>query len=240
MANLSKPGALSVGGAPAIPAALASDVGPYLEARNALVAGWRASDDSLLILTRFAATPQLHAVSFPLGARRQLSFEADRIAAAAASPTDEVLVVQADVGGSEFFQLYTLANGRLSLVTDGESRNLFGAFSPDGRLVGYSSSRRNGVASDLYVVDPRDPATDRRVLEVEAGGWAVLDFMPDNRLRWSCITSSPLPGACSTCSTSRAANSRRSPTRRRRSPGEWRGRRPTGPFGRYAMPSPTC
>ncbi len=91
------------------------------------------------------------------------------------------LVVQADVGGSEFFQLYTLASGRLSLITDGESRNLFGAFSPDGRLIGYSSSRRNGVASDLYVVDPRDPATDRRVLEVESGGWAVLDFMPDGR-----------------------------------------------------------
>ena len=181
MATSTKPEALTVDGAPPIPAALAADVAPYLEARNALVAGWRASDDSLLILTRFSATPQLHAVAFPLGARRQLTFEADRIAAAAASPTDDVLVVQADVGGSEFFQLYTLASGRLSLITDGESRNLFGAFSPDGRLIGYSSSRRNGVASDLYVVDPRDPATDRRVLEVESGGWAVLDFMPDGR-----------------------------------------------------------
>src|SRR5580700_2197005 len=181
MARPTKPEALTVDGAPPIPAALAAEVGPYLEARNALVAGWRASDRSLLILTRFAATPQLHAVAFPLGARRQLTFEADRIAGAAASPSDDVLVVQADVGGSEFFQLYTLANGRLSLITDGESRNLFGAFSPDGRLIGYSSSRRNGVASDLYVVDPRQPASDRRVLEVEGGGWAVLDFMPDGR-----------------------------------------------------------
>jgi dipeptidyl aminopeptidase/acylaminoacyl peptidase len=182
MATGTKPEALTVDGAPPIPTALAIEVGPYLEARYALVAGWRASDRSLLILTRFAATPQLHAVAFPLGARRQLTFEADRIAAAAASPSDDVLVVQADVGGDEFFQLYTLAGGRLSLITDGKSRNLFGAFSPDGRLLGYSSNRRNGVDSDLYVVDPRRPDSDRRVLEVEGGGWAVLDFMPNGRL----------------------------------------------------------
>ncbi|HLK26587.1 MAG TPA: prolyl oligopeptidase family serine peptidase [Caulobacteraceae bacterium] len=181
MANAVKPEALEVEGAPPIPAELVRDVGPYLEARFALVAGWRASDKSLLVTTRFGATPQLHSVAFPMGARRQLTFEADRIADAHASPSDDTLVVSMDVGGSEFFQLYTLANGRLSLITDGKSRNLFGAFSRDGRLIGYSSSRRNGVDSDLYVVDPRDPASERRVLEATGGGWAVLDFMPDGR-----------------------------------------------------------
>jgi dipeptidyl aminopeptidase/acylaminoacyl peptidase len=181
MAKPAMPEALKVEGVPPIPTTLADEVRPYLETREALVAGWRASDRSLLILTRFAATPQVHAVAFPLGARRQLSFEADRIAAAAPSPTDDTLVVQMDVGGSEFFQLYTLRNGRLSLITDGQSRNLFGAFSRDGRLIGYSSSRRNGVDSDLYVVDPREPGSERRVFEADSGGWVVLDFMPDGR-----------------------------------------------------------
>ena len=181
MGKPAKPEALDVDGVPPIPAELAEEVRPYLEARNALVAGWSATDRSLLILTRFAGTPQLHAVGFPLGARRQLTFEADRIAGAAASPSNDTLVVQMDVGGSEFFQLYTLKGGRLSLITDGQSRNLFGAFSHDGRLIGYSSSRRNGVDSDLYVVDPRDPGIERRVLEAVGGGWAVLDFTPDSR-----------------------------------------------------------
>ena len=181
MARRARPEALRVEGVPPIPTALGAEVQPYLEAREALVAGWRTSDRALLILTRFAATPQVHAVAFPLGARRQLTFEAERIAAAAASPTDDTLVVQMDVGGSEFFQLYTLRNGRLSLITDGSSRNLFGAFSKDGRLIGYSSSRRNGVDSDLYVVDPSEPGSERRVFEAEGGGWVVLDFMPDGR-----------------------------------------------------------
>lgn len=181
MAKPTKPAALDVQGMPPVPAELAGEVRPYLEARAALVAGWRVSDRSLLILTRFADTPQLHAVAFALGARRQLTFEADRIAGAFASPTDETLVIQMDVGGSEFFQLYTLGGGRLSLITDGASRNLFGAFSRDGRLIAYSSSRRNGVDSDLYVVDPREPESERRVLEAVGGGWAVLDFTPDGR-----------------------------------------------------------
>ena len=181
MAKPAKPAALDVEGVPPIPAELADEVRPYLEARHALVAGWRASDRSLLILTRFADTPQLHAVAFPLGSRRQLTFEPDRIAGAFAAPNDDTVVVQMDVGGSEFFQLYTLSGGRLSMITDGRSRNLFGAFSRDGQLIGYSSSRRNGVDSDLYVVDPRDPGSERRVLEAVGGGWAVLDFMPSGR-----------------------------------------------------------
>ena len=35
----------------------------------------------------------------------------------------DVLVIQKDVGGSEFWQLYVLDNGRLRLITDGKSRN---------------------------------------------------------------------------------------------------------------------
>ncbi len=82
------------------------------------------------------------------------------------------------IGGGEFYQLYTLANGRMNLLTDGKSRNEFGSWDQEGRLVGYSSTRRNGTDSDLYVVDPRDPKTDRKVAEVKGGGWGITDFAP--------------------------------------------------------------
>ncbi|KAK0330907.1 hypothetical protein LTR94_030992, partial [Friedmanniomyces endolithicus] len=58
------------------------------------------------------------------------------------------------------------------------SRNQFGAFSHDGRLVGYSSTRRNGADGDLYVMDPRDPKSDRMVAQVTGGGWSIVDFAP--------------------------------------------------------------
>ena len=90
--------------------------------------------------------------------RRQMTFEADAIAGASyARGKGDVMVVQKDVGGSEFWQLYTLENGRLKLFTDGKSRNSINAWSQDGRWLAYSSTRRNGTDNDLYIVDPREP-----------------------------------------------------------------------------------
>ncbi|UIJ45694.1 prolyl oligopeptidase family serine peptidase [Sphingomonas cannabina] len=180
-AQVTPPAALTADGVPPIPESLTDATRPYLEARSAAVVDWNPIDKSLLISTRFANTAQLHSVAAPLAMRRQISFEADRIAGAHYSKAGDVLVVQKDVGGNEFFQLYTLKDGRLGLITDGKSRNEFGAFSKDGKWVGYSSTRRNGADSDLYVVDPRDPQSDRLVAQVKGGGWSILDFAPDGR-----------------------------------------------------------
>jgi dipeptidyl aminopeptidase/acylaminoacyl peptidase len=175
---VAKPAALTADGIPAVPAALAARTRPYMEFRTAGFSGWNPRDRSMLITTRFADTAQIHRVAMPMGAREQLSFEAEPVRGSW-SPAGDVIAVQKDVGGNEFFQLYTLVNGRMTLVTDGRSRNEFGAWSHDGRLVGYSSTRRNGTDSDLYIVDPRNPSTDRRVAEVSGGGWGIVDFSPD-------------------------------------------------------------
>ena len=147
-----------------------------MEYRSAGFSGWNPRDRSMLITTRFGNTAQLHRVATPMGMREQISFEAEPVNGGW-SPAGDVLAVQKDVGGSEFFQLYTLAAGRLRLLTDGRSRNEFGAWSHDGRWIGYSSTRRNGADSDLYVVDPRDPATNRMVAQVQGGGWAISRFL---------------------------------------------------------------
>jgi dipeptidyl aminopeptidase/acylaminoacyl peptidase len=152
-----------------------------MEFRTASFLGWHPADRSMLIATRFGNTNQVHRVARPDGARTQLSFEEDRIHSAShALRTGDVTLVMKDIGGNEFFQLYALRDGQLSLLTDGKSRNQFGAWSKDGRLVGYSSTRRNGADTDLYVMNPREPGSDRRVGEVKGGGWNIADFSPDN------------------------------------------------------------
>lgn len=181
-AGAPKPEALKADGIPPVPMALVEKTRPYLEFRSGVFQGWNAKDRSALVLTRFGNTPQVHRVAAPLGMRQQLSFEADTIAGVtAARNRGDVLVVQKDVGGSENWQLYTLANGRLSLLTDGKSRNELNAWSHDGRWLAYSSTRRTGSDSDLYVIDPRDPKSDRMVAAVKGGGWAVADFAPDGK-----------------------------------------------------------
>ena len=179
-AEVAPPAAVLADGLPPIPAATAEATRPYLEFRSANFLGWNPADRSMLIKTRFGSTDQLFRVAAPEGARRQISFENEPTPFATHAPAGgDALVVQKDVGGDEFYQLYRLQDGRLTLLTDGRSRNWFGAWSRDGRLIGYSSTRRNGADADLYVMDPRDPSTERRVATVSGGGWNISDFSPD-------------------------------------------------------------
>ena len=179
-AEMAKPAALTADGVPAVPDTLAAATRPYMEARSAGFAGWNTRDRSMLISTRFGNVNQLHSVAMPMGMRRQVSFEVEPLGGSW-SPSGDVLVVSKDNGGDEFFQLHTLANGRLTQLTaGGKSRNGFGAWSQDGKLIGFSSTERNGTDTDLYVMDPRNPGSKRRVAEVKGGGWNIGDFAPGN------------------------------------------------------------
>ena len=134
----------------------------------------------MLINTRFANVSQLHRVAMPMGARTQISFEAEPVSGSYAPTKGDVLLVAKDRGGDEYYQLHALKDGRLTLLTDGKSRNEPNAWSKDGELVAFSSTRRNGVDSDLYVMDPRNPASARIVHESKGGGWALVAFAPGN------------------------------------------------------------
>jgi len=180
-AEVPKPAALTASGIPAVPDELAARSRPYMESRSAAFAGWNARDRSMLIVTRFGNTRQLHKVAAPMGMRRQISFEAEPVGGSW-SPTGDVLVAQKDNGGDEFFQLYTLASGRLTQLTaGGKTRNESNGWSLDGKLFGFTSTERNGTDYDLYVIDPRDPKSKRRVAEVDGGGWGFAAIAPDNR-----------------------------------------------------------
>jgi len=178
---VARPAALTAEAMPPIPLALAERVRPYLEARGAGFAGWDPKTRAVLISTRFANVSQLHRVAMPMGARTQISFEAEPVRGSYAPVKGDIILVSKDRGGDEYFQIHTLKDGRLTLLTDGKSRNEINAWSNDGALVGFSSTRRNGVDSDLYVMDPRDPASVRMVHESKGGGWAITAFSPDNR-----------------------------------------------------------
>jgi dipeptidyl aminopeptidase/acylaminoacyl peptidase len=181
-ADVPKPAALVADGIPAVPEELAATTRPYMEFRSASFSGWHPTDRSMLIGTRFGNTAQLHRVAAPLAARRQISFEQEPVSGGSWAPKrGDVLLVEKDVGGNEFYQIYALKNGRLTLLTDGKSRNNLTSWSDDGELIGYSSTLRNGTDSDLYAMNPRDPATKRMVAEVKGGGWSLAAFAPDKK-----------------------------------------------------------
>ena len=168
---------------PPAPAALAADVGRYLEFRTATFNNWHPQRREMLITTRFANATQLHRVKTPGGAREQITFLPEPVAGGTFDPRAGAFVVfSQDTGGGEFFQLYRLdfADGRITRLTDGQSRNVGAVWSKSGEQLAYTSTRRNGKDTDIYVLNPRDPQSDRLLVPVTGGGWSVLDWSWDD------------------------------------------------------------
>ena len=138
----------------------------------------------MLIATFLGDTPQIHLVKFPGGARTQLTFFDDRptMGVSYQPTTGNFLIFNKDTGGDQNFQIFRfdLANNAITLLTDGKSKNSPGVWSTAGDRIAYSSTRRNGKDTDLYVVDPGHPETNRMLAQLEGGGWRVLDWSPDD------------------------------------------------------------
>ncbi len=175
---------LVVDGIPTIPVSLAEAVGRYTEFRSAQLLDWHPTKRALLIRTRFGDTVQVHQVDQPGGARRQLTFFSDSVLGGVQfQPTrGDFFMLGKDTGGNEFYQnyRYDLATGAVTLVTDGKSRNSSVVWSNQGDRVAYTSTRRTGRDTDLYVADPRDPKSERLITQVEGGGWGIADWSPDD------------------------------------------------------------
>ncbi len=169
---------------PAIPSALAEELDHYSNIRSAALADWHPTKREILITTRFGDVPQIHRVAMPGGARTQLTFFSDRIGSARYRPrTGDAFVFSKDTGGGEFYQLYGFdaRTKRITLLTDGHSRNTGELWSDDGKSLAYASTLRNGRDTDIYVMDPDDAKSARKVLEVEGGGWFASAWSPDGQ-----------------------------------------------------------
>ena len=175
---------LIVDGIPPIPAEIVDKAGRYGEARGAILNDWHPTRPEMLVTTRFGDTNQLFVVKQPGGSRTQITFFPDRVEGGLYDPIrGDYVVLHKGVGGAEFFQnyRYDFATGDLTLLTDGRSRNSMVTFSHDGSRAAYTSTRRNGTDTDLYLQFPLDPKTDRLVAECRGGGWEVLDWSPDGK-----------------------------------------------------------
>ena len=169
---------------PPIPASIAEKAAQYGEVRSAAFEDWDPVHREMLIGTRFADVPQIHRVKMPGGARTQLTFFPDRVGGAHYGPKgSDYFVFVKDIGGGEWFQFYRydLADGNITLLTDGKSRNTGGAYAHNDRRFAYSSTRRTGQDTDVWIMDATDPKTDHMLLQLQGGGWAATDWSPDNK-----------------------------------------------------------
>jgi dipeptidyl aminopeptidase/acylaminoacyl peptidase len=183
--TLPLPSTVTVDGVPPIPMSLVEAVAPYSQFRQARLVAWHPAERRMVIATTFGNAPQLHHVRFPGGARTQLTFFGDGVAsrpgAVFGAKGDSIVFQKDTAGGGEANQLfrYDFGTGRITLLTDGKSRNGVPVVSRGG-LIAYDSTRRDGKNRDLYVVSPGDPSSARLVAQTE-GAWSVLDWSPDEK-----------------------------------------------------------
>ncbi|MGX7667735.1 alpha/beta fold hydrolase [Flavobacterium pedocola] len=162
---------------------LAAKVKKYSEARAAFLEEVHPIKNEIIIATQFGSTIQLHKVSQPMGARKQITFFDEPIGNATYEPTHgDYLIYSKDVGGNEFGQLFKLDLKTLksTLLTDGgRSQNGGIKWKKDGSGFYFSSTKRNGGDRDIYYMNPNDPKSVKQVLEVKGGGWGIHDLSND-------------------------------------------------------------
>lgn len=179
---------LVVEGIPSLPSALVDEVKAYTESRGAGLASWHPLKKEMLISTRFGNSNQIHYVKFPGGARTQITFFEEAVGSAAIfEPVKgEYFLFLRDIGGNEFAQIYRydMREKKITLLTDGKrSQNGNIVWSNKGDRITFASTERNGQDRDIYILDPRNPASKKRVVENTGGGWGVSDWsMDDSKL----------------------------------------------------------
>lgn len=182
-ATIAPPEGIVTEGVPKIAVTLVDTAGRYSENRAAFVTDWHPQRREMIIGTRFGNTYQTHLLKMPGGARQQLTFFSEPVYGGRFQPTaGEYVVFQKDIGGGEWYQMYRYdtASGNSTLLTDGKSRNIQGPWSTKGDRIAYTSTRRTGQDTDLWVIDPSDPKTDRLVTQLKGGGWEPADWSPDD------------------------------------------------------------
>jgi dipeptidyl aminopeptidase/acylaminoacyl peptidase len=177
-------GSLVMEDIPPIPRSVVNDLNRYQNVRFASFLDWSEDGRGIYVSTRFGEVNQVHYVGHPGGARRQLTFFDEPISGLQRQPGASRAVFTMDAGGSEFSQIFLFEPGSsddTAMLTDGKSRNGPVVWSRDGGRIAYQSTRRNGAANDIWMMDVDKPESAEIVLESPDGtNCSATDFSPDN------------------------------------------------------------
>lgn len=164
---------------PEIPQEVRYELFRWQDVRAAAFRAWSADGKSIYVSTGFGSVDSLHKVDMPKGARRQQTFYREPINQISRRPGEEQLVFARDAGGSEFAQIFAFDPelGEATMLTDGESRNGDMAWDRRGSRLAFQSTRRNGAANDIWVMNPEEPEGAEIVVTANDGfPWTPAEF----------------------------------------------------------------
>ena len=178
-------GNLVIENIPDIPEVLKERLNQYQNTRGASPSSWSPGGDAMLMSTRFGETSQIHIISTPGGARRQLTFFKEPVGGGNYCPNAAYngFMFTKDAGGNEFRQLhwFDLSTGKYEMISDGgRTQNSNVMWSENGTRFIYTSTRRNKKDYDLFLGNMKDMKNVKPVLERE-GSWGPVDWSMDEK-----------------------------------------------------------
>lgn len=171
-----------------------TDIRAYLEIRTASASGFSPDGRRILVASNLSGTSQLYRLDadqlvdapVPPDELTRLTALPEPVGGGYL-PAEDRLLLATDTGGNERHQLYLMPDDPAApvageddlepLVVDHEHIHRPGGITRDGRLLAYSTNRRNGTDFDVVV---RDLATGEEEVVHDRGGWAgAAGFSPD-------------------------------------------------------------
>jgi len=178
-------GQLNMYGVPPIPQELKERIWNYQNVRSAMFLDWAPEGKGLYIRTQFGEVSQVHRVPEPGAFRQQLTWFPEPVGQVTRREGSHELTITMDRGGGEQDQIFLFdpRDATTRQLTDGRSRNRLLCWSRDGQRLAFQSTRRNGSSSDLWIMDPEQPANAELLLEAPPGSWyGPVDFSGNGRL----------------------------------------------------------
>ncbi len=186
---------LVVQGIPPIRTSLVAQVEKYTEFRGHGFVDWHPTRREMLVAHRQAGanTAQLFRLASPLATPEPLTDFQDPVTQASYEPHDgRYIVFKRSSGGNEAAQLYRLDldSKQVTLLTDPAERHDFEAWlHHSSRLIVSSlpldktaaGGTRSKVTQTLSLLDPSQPATLRKLVELQGTGWGVGGVSWDDR-----------------------------------------------------------
>lgn len=166
---------------PKVPASLIREISPYTTMSSYGLAGWHPSRREIWAKAITSSYLGIASVGAPADTPQVGALFPANTYDVYYSPNAKSAVYVKDSDGNEQFQVYSYdpANRKAALLSDGKSRNTEPVWSNASDWVIYSSNRRNGTDTDLYVAKPFEPNTTR-LLAQDKGYLKVFDWSPDD------------------------------------------------------------
>ena len=154
----------------------------FLNARRCYGPSFSPDGTRIAFISDIGGVPQAWTIPARGGWPEQFTFTDDRVGFVCYSPRSDQMVVGTDVGGDENVQLWLLqSNGAVMrpLTTNLAAMHPFGDWSPDARLITYTSNERDRACLDVILQDVETGET-RTILQTD-GMYHVEGWAPDGR-----------------------------------------------------------